>query len=167
MKASRCASAGFTLIELIMVIVLLGVLSVFVAPRFVGPSLFDARGFHDQTLAYLRYAQKAAIAQRRTVCVAFTSQSLTLTVAASAGVGTCAAAGTLVGPRGETPVVLRASTGVAYSSTPVGFHFDGLGQPLTTAGAVITSQGSLPSFSVQDLPGTSITVEALTGYVHD
>ena len=60
-------SPGFTLIELIMVIVLVGVLSVFIAPKLFNSDDFNARGFHDQTLAFLRYAQKTAIAQRRPV----------------------------------------------------------------------------------------------------
>ena len=55
---------GFTLIELIMVIVLMGVMSIFAAPTLFNSNDFYARGFHDQTLAFLRYAQKTAIAQR-------------------------------------------------------------------------------------------------------
>src|SRR5665647_2470350 len=52
---------GFTLIELIMVMVMLGVLAVFAAPRIFNSGDFYARGFHDETLGLLRYAQKAAI----------------------------------------------------------------------------------------------------------
>ena len=62
---------GFTLIELVMVLVLAGVLAVFAAPRLFSTGDFNARGFQDETLSLLRYAQKAAIAQRRTVCVTF------------------------------------------------------------------------------------------------
>lgn len=75
---SGCAGVrqrGFTLIELIMVMVMLGVLAVFAAPRIFNSDDFYARGFHDETLALLRYAQKTAIAQRRTVCVTFTSSA--------------------------------------------------------------------------------------------
>jgi prepilin-type N-terminal cleavage/methylation domain-containing protein len=43
--AASAHAKGFTLIEMIMVIVILGVLAVFVAPRMLGTSDFYARGF--------------------------------------------------------------------------------------------------------------------------
>ena len=48
---------GFTLIELIMVMVVVGILAVFVAPRFFDANVFKSRGFADQVQATLRYAQ--------------------------------------------------------------------------------------------------------------
>lgn len=163
----RRRSGGFTLIELVMVIVLLGVLAAYVAPSFTGTALND-RGLHDETLAYLRYAQKTAVAQRRTVCVAFTNTTLTLSIASAAGATDCSSAGTLTGPKGDSPPVVTAKSGVTYSGTPVSFNFDGLGQPRSaTTGAVITAQASLPAFAVNGLAGKSITVEVGTGYVHD
>lgn len=146
---------GFTLIELVMVIVLLGVLAVFAAPRIL-TSDFYARGFHDESLALLRYAQKTAVAQRRTVCVAFTSTTVSLTVVATASDTTCPG-GTLAGPRGNASVT--AGTGVSYSATPSDFYFNGLGQ--ASAGQVI--QVTLNGTAI----GRQITVESTTGYVHE
>lgn len=156
---------GFTLIELIMVIVILGVLAVFAAPRILNTDDFYARGFHDETLGYLRFAQKSAIAQRRTVCVAFgagITGSVTLTIASAAATLNCASAGTLTGPKGESPVVLNARSGVQYGTVPASFNFDGLGQPLTSAGAAQATQ----TFQVTGA-SQSITVETTTGYVHE
>ena len=48
---------GFMLIELIMVIVLLGALSVFVSPRFFQKTSFDSLAF-EQEVAKLRYASR-------------------------------------------------------------------------------------------------------------
>lgn len=163
----RAASVqGFTLIELIMVVVILGVLAVFAAPRLLRPSDFYVQGFHDETLAYLRFAQKTAIAQRRTVCVTFAASSLTLTIATSAATFSCAAAGSLTGPKGETPATLTNTHGVAYgtSPSPTSFYFDGLGQPITTGGA-----GAAQATQTFQVSGASktITVEAATGYVHE
>jgi MSHA pilin protein MshC len=141
---------GFTLIELIMVILMVGVLAVFVVPR-MDVSGFTARGFHDETLALLRYAQKTAIAQRRTVCLAFGTTSATLTVASAAATTTCNTA--LVGPRGTAAISARS--GVQYNSLPANFYFDGLGQP---------SAGQ--TFQVANV-SASITVEPGTGYVHE
>lgn len=148
---------GFTLIELIMVIVLVGVLAVFAAPRFT-TSDYYARGFHDETLALLRYAQKTAVAQRRTVCVAFSSTGLTLTIAAAAAVTTCPA-NAMTGPKGESPATLTARSGIAYSALPSNFYFDGLGQPSVGQTLQVANTGTPMA--------VTITVEPGTGYVHD
>ena len=50
------AHSGFTLIELIMVLVIVGVLAAVVGPRVFVTGTFDARGFHDETLALMRFA---------------------------------------------------------------------------------------------------------------
>lgn len=147
---------GVTLIELIMVIVLLGVLAVVAIPRLSSQD-FEARGFHDGTLAFLRYAQKTAIAQRRTVCVAFTASSATLTIASAANTNSCDT--NLVGPGGETPGQLAAGAGIAYQAVPGSFHFTALGQPSAPLALQVTQAGTAI--------GVAITVEAETGYVHD
>ena len=157
----RCAR-GFTLIELVMVIVMLGILAVFVAPKFISTSVFNARGFHDETLAYLRYAQKTAVAQRRTVCVAFTASTVGLSLAFAANSWTCDAA--LTGPRGESPAKASAKSGVTFLNgvAPGDFRFDGLGQPVNASGTSMV----IPTMQV-DGSAASITVETVTGYVHD
>ncbi|MEE8366262.1 MAG: type II secretion system protein [Gammaproteobacteria bacterium] len=53
--------SGFTLIELLTVIVLLGILSVFALGRFFGPDQFAARGFFNDTVNAVQFAQKLAI----------------------------------------------------------------------------------------------------------
>lgn len=157
--------SGFTLLELIVVMVLLGILSVYAAPRLFNPSDFDAFGFHGETLSYLRYAQKTAIAQRRTVCVAFSASTVTLVISATPATYDCANAGVLTGPKGESgPVMLSARPGVSFSGTPTSFNFDGLGQPITTAGTG-AAQGT-QTIQVYGIART-ITVETATGYVHE
>lgn len=53
---------GFTLVELILVIVLLSILSAVALPRFFDRNDFDERVFFDDTLNAVRYAQKVAVA---------------------------------------------------------------------------------------------------------
>lgn len=149
-----------------MVIVILGVLAVYAVPRAFNTSDFYARGFQDETLAYLRFAQKTAVAQRRTVCVVFATasgtSSVTLTIASAAATTDCASAGTLTGPKGESPVVLNARSGIGFSGTPTNFNFDGLGQPITSSGETQATQ------TIQVVGASqSITVETGTGYVHE
>lgn len=169
--SQRVHQRGFTLIELVMVIVMMGVLAIYAAPRMFNSGDFYARGFHDETLAFLRYAQKTAIAQRRTVCVTFSATApatATLSVASAPATSTCDRAlsgpnknctdGTPTGSKG----CITARTGVTYSSTPTNFNFDGLGQPITSLGASVATQTIQVSNAAK-----SITVETATGYVHE
>lgn len=158
----RALQRGFTLIELILVIVVLGVLAVFAAPRLLSTGDFYARGFHDETLGLLRYAQKTAIAQRRTVCVALTTSadsppnaSASLTLASAAGSALCDTP--LTGPTGGAAMI-TARSGVDFSAS-TSFNFNGLGQP----SAVQSIQVTNASVAM----GKPIVVEADTGYVHD
>ena len=61
--------AGFTLVELVVVLILLGVLSAIAMAKLSGDAAFEAMGYTKQVEALSRYAQKVAIAQRRPVFV--------------------------------------------------------------------------------------------------
>lgn len=144
-------AAGFTLVELITVMIVLGILAVVALPRFFDRADFDARAFLDQTAAMLRYAQKAAIAQRRSVCASFTANTVSLTIDAN-GDGSCETG--LVGPAGGAPYSVTAPGAVVFSPTPAALSFAADGRP--SAGASITVAGAA---------GT-LVVEAETGYVY-
>ncbi len=141
-------SRGFTLVELIMVMVILGVLSVYAAPKIFNTADFKARGFHDETLSLLRYAQKAAVAQRRMVCVALNPTGVSMTMDKSTPPdGTCDSAPAM-------PNTPKGGSGLASSVAT--FKFTGLGS---------TDQSSNITITIVNAAG--ITVEAATGYVHE
>lgn len=148
---------GFTLVELVMVLVVAAVLAVFAAPRLLGLSDFNARGFHDETAALLRYARKSAIAQRRPVCVVFVAAGASLRIDSDrdTATGTLGCEADLSGPGGDTPAHITARGSVQYATLPATIVFDGLGSP--AAGATIQVTGA----------ARALTVEATTGYVHD
>lgn len=161
----RLPQSGMTLLELVSVVVVLGVLSVYAAPRIMDNTAFFARGFHDETISLLRYAQKTAVAQRRDVCVTFTDSSAQLSIAATAG-GTCDTA--LPGPAQNCDqglplgrkACVNARSGVTYRPAPAVLTFDGLGQP--SAGA------QLVQVAADDVAiSRRIVIEDTTGYVHD
>jgi MSHA pilin protein MshC len=141
---------GFTLVELIMVMVIIGILAVFIAPRFFDVNVFKSRGFADRVQASLRYAQKEAIAQHQFVCAAFTTNSVTLWTGATASCGT-----PLQSPTGGQYQV-TAPSGITFSPVPAGFSFNALGQPTPNSKQTISINGA----------SNSIIVEAETGYVH-
>jgi MSHA pilin protein MshC len=151
--------SGFSMVELIVTLLVVGILAVAVAPRMFSIQGFDARGFYDQTMSILHYAQKTAIAQRRTVCVAFTSNSATLTIASAALVTTCNT--NLTGPDGTAPYRVTARNAVTYTATPADFNFDGQGRPINNAGAPVANQVIQVSGNAN-----TITIEAETGYAH-
>lgn len=151
----RWVQLGFTLIELIMVIVILGVLAVFAAPRIFDNSDFGGRGLHDETMALLRYGQKSAIAQRRTVCVAVNGTGITMTMfVANPAPATCTAATAAQAPPLTPPFAPKGGTGLAGPASP--FQFTPLGSTDQAAAVIITVANSTP-----------ITVEPGTGYIHD
>ena len=144
--------SGFTLIELIMVMVIVGILAVAVMPKFADQSVFESRGFHDESLALLRYAQKSAIAQRRTVCVTLTSTGVSLAIVSAAASTDCTATTALT-----LPAAPRNGTGLSTSPSTASFKFTGSGATDLASNLTISNTGS----------SKNITVEAATGYVHE
>lgn len=56
------AQRGFTLVELILVLVVIGILAAVAGPRFFSREVFDERVYFEQALAAVRHAQKVAVA---------------------------------------------------------------------------------------------------------
>lgn len=139
--------AAFSILELVIVMVLLGILAVTILPRLPRSSDVAARAARDDLLAALRYAQQLAMADTtRTIKIITTSSSFSLTaddVALSLPEGggnypralpsdvTLSPAATLVydglGATAETTFTLSASdnwlacvadSGYAYACTP-------------------------------------------------
>lgn len=138
---------GFTLVELIVILVIIGVLAVTAIPRFMDQSVFETRGFHDETQSLLRYAQKAAIAQRRSVCVTLTATGATMMIA------------------GAAPPSTTCNTALAFPSAPRG----GTGLSATVGGFTFLASGGTDKAANVTLSfsdGSGITVDAVTGYVY-
>jgi MSHA pilin protein MshC len=145
---------GFTFVELVAVLVIAGVLAAVILPRMNAGTGFDERGFRDRVVAGLRYAQKSAIASRRTVCASFSSPPASVSFQLAAfGAVDCAVSVPLIGPD-STPLVVTAVGGVSFAARPATLVFDAAG-----------GAGNNPvEIKISDT--LAITVEADTGYVH-
>lgn len=134
--AGRNRQRGFTLVELITVMVIVGILAVSVLPRFFTVSDFEDRGSADQVKSILRFAQKTAIAQHRNISVV---------VSGSAATPNCTT--TLAG----ASLTCQVKSGITAGAGT--YTFNALGQRTSGAGSITVG-------------GTNITIEAETGYVH-
>ncbi|MBI5921059.1 MAG: type II secretion system protein [Betaproteobacteria bacterium] len=175
---------GFTLVELVVVMIVIAILAVAVVPRFSLLSGFDEVGYRDKVKATLEFARKAAVAQRRYVCVTKNGNGLVLTrdlrdpdplTFASVTAATCPNAGssqvTLPAPdtaacggatAGNEICAPANSTSITLSAPATLLIFNPLGQPSSTANCSTTNF----CYTVTGTDAYTITVEAETGYVH-
>lgn len=152
-------SRGFTLVELVMTLIVIGIIAVTAMSRMDFTSGFSQRAYHDKLKAGLQFARKAAVASRRYVCVVAATNVVTFTIAADVpeNTSTCANPLSLPSPDsscGGTPNTICAPSGVTLTASPVSFKFDAKGASLARVTFDSTGQPS------------QIVVEAETGYVH-
>lgn len=149
--------SGWTLIELVTVLVMLSALAIIAGPRLIGQADINRLQFEQQLLNALRYAHKQAMnsgcAIRVEVRAASNDYGVYLRDDATAN--SCGSAGfgsnPLPDPAGGV-YAGNAPDGVTISSG-LAFTFDGLGRPQPAGGSMTFN-------------GRSIVVESETGYVH-
>lgn len=144
----RSGCAGFTLLELIVIISVIGILALVATVRFAGVQGFDSRGFYDNAFSTVRLAQKTAVAWRRPVFVCVTTNQI-----AASTVAGCA---TPLTNSSGAPAVEAAPSGVTLNT--VSFSFDSMGR--ASANTTITFTSTI----VSD-PARQIVVTAETGHV--
>lgn len=149
---------GFTLVELVVVIVVLGVLMAVAVPRLAGREAFEELGFADQVRATLQYAQKVAIAENREICIVFTATTVSLqrTVALAVPGSACDPANPVNQPGSNAPYIATAPNNIGIAPVPATFRFDGMGRPVPNAAVTVTVTGR---------GSRIISVAAETGYV--
>lgn len=162
---------GFTLVELVIVIVLVGILGAVAVPRMFDQKNFGAVAYTDQVRSLIRYGQKVAIAQNRNIFVRLDGSSVALCFDAACAQRVPPASG---GNSGRSATLQRCgnSTAWACEGVPSGlsitahssFFFDASGEPflasngqtLPTQTVVITGDGL----------NHNVVVTTQTGYVY-
>jgi prepilin-type N-terminal cleavage/methylation domain-containing protein len=154
---------GFTLIELVMVIVLIGILAVAVAPRLGKVSSANASAFAGKLRADIRYAQDLAMTQNRRYRVYFNTnppapaQGYAVVYDTSGGAWSSFGYAQDPASGGNLSIILNAGqyAGITVASTVNPVEFNSLGKP----------SGGLTTVTVS--PGNyQITIAAQTGVVN-
>jgi len=136
-------SLGFTFVELIVVILLIGILSAFVAPRFFDDDTFKARGLADEIVTAIRHAQRLSMTRGQNHEIIITTSSYT--VRRSDGTNVRHPDGSATFSKTFPPNLVTTNKTI---------DFDQLGRPIPN------SQESI------EIPPFTITVEQETGYAH-
>lgn len=157
MRAS--SRRAFTLIELIVVVVLLGIAAVMIIPETAGGASMQAQGAARVLAGDLEYAQNQAITSQLNVTVTFNKTGNSYTVSNQSG--------TLVHPITKKAYVVKLGQGT-YQSVKIASMtfpnagttvvFDPLGTPTPDGGITLTAGAS--SYVVTIAPATGrITVK--------
>lgn len=152
---------GFTLVELVTVLVLVGILAVAVLPRLDSVGAFAELEYRDEIAATLRFAQKSAVAHRRLVCAATGGNQINLSMASGFPAAACNLP--MPGPSGRLPAVAPPAAGLSLSVAPAGATL--FFQPSGT----VTSDaaGLLPAdFTLTPSGQTPVVVSGATGHAY-
>lgn len=148
---------GFTLVELIMVIVMLAILSATALPKFFEKNSFAEHAFFADTLNAVRYAQKLAVATGCSVKFSISSDSYRLNRQGDLSSISCSGGSTyslaVPHPSSGTSDYSGSESGITLTSSPASFIFSPLGT--VSADAIVTVNGS-----------KTINVISATGFVY-
>ena len=138
---------GFTLIELITVIIIVAVIGIVGASKFFSHTTFKEAQVQQELLSALRYAQKIAIASQCSVNVNLGSSSYNLNYALPCS-------GSVKHPAGQNSFS-ETSLPATISSSSSTFSFDASGNISPSTGGTIT------------IGNFNITLEPVSGFAHE
>ncbi|MGM9515191.1 pilus assembly FimT family protein [Roseateles sp. DB2] len=140
--------AGFTLVELIITLVLVGALAVYAAPKFSDIDSWRLRAYGDDLQSRCQAMQRMAVNQRRSIVVTFSATG------ASFAYGDGSSLGSLNCPAGNSPCLSLASPVTAN------FYATSTGLTSTSSGGALDLTVSRGGYS------KSYRIENETGLFH-
>lgn len=146
---------GFSIVELVVVIVVIGLLAVVAVPRFFDSSVFEQRAWSDEIAAAVRYARVVAVGSGCAVRVTLAANAYVLEQQASAA-GHCDATDT------GWPVTVKLADGQpASGSAPAGVSL----APAISFVIDAAGRTSLASDTTVAINSRSLVIHAGSGYV--
>jgi MSHA pilin protein MshC len=142
---------GFTLVELVATLIIIALIAAVGGPLFFDLGIFRQRGFFEETLSAVRYAQKHAVATGCPVLVQTTANGFTLFRPANAAA--------CVGGPYNTPIADPSGNATTFTRTAP----DGV--VLSAHSFTFAADGSASAGPAIDVGGATIRVVAATGYV--
>ena len=143
---------GFTLVELVIVMLLMALLAGLGASRFASTDVFAAQGMADRLAAGLRTAQATALAQRRDIHIQLVSSPLSMSVCLDT------ACTQPIPPVGTSDTWLPAGDGLSLDSNASFSFSPGGGTSLSAALDLRVLGGSATS-------APAVRIEAASGLV--
>lgn len=125
---------GFTIVELVIVLMLTALLATLAAPRLTDRTALQERGARDQLRVMIAHSRRVAMTQQRDVCVLATPAQAR---AVYANAGGCLPAAPLRDPAGSGAYQLDMPPGIALGGAAL-LRFNGRGQPVPAADQTIT-----------------------------
>lgn len=132
---------GFTLVELVIVIMILALVSAIAGPRFFDRTAFEERGFYDEVVTAARYAQRLAVATGCDVQFNITGNSYSLNQRATNCTTGAFTRGVSNPATGATTFTGASSSGIAASMTTNPVVFDALGRATDLTDRTVTVGG--------------------------
>jgi len=137
---------GFTLVELVVVLLILGIIGINIGTRFFSSSSFSERKVADELIDAIRYTQHLAMSRSSTFRIVTSSNSYSVQDAGGIAIAN-------PNRSGDYTVSVPSNT----SLSAITISFNGLGQPTPTTDSNIVIGSGTPF---------TITVEGETGYAH-
>ena len=117
---------GFTLVEMIAVLVIVALIAAVAGPRFFDINAFRESGFYDETVSAVRYAQKYAVASGCNVSVNMNPNGYALLRTASVGACNSVPGTDVVDPSSnEATFVRTCPSGITLPTTTIIFTASG------------------------------------------
>ena len=130
--------SGFTLFEFIVVMILVGILSVYVVIKLPSTSVFNLSSVTEQVRRDIRYTQSLALSLNTSYSIVFSTNSYSITPNPPAGAYT-----------------VNMPSGITLS--PITVTFNSLGTPSAAASVTVTATG---------VASNVLTITAETGFVN-